>query len=75
MTRTTTASAAATASTAPTGQQHAAKEIFFFVEEMEGRKADVGNFLFTERDHHARCEIRPLLNIGRGDGRCICTSC
>jgi hypothetical protein len=71
---TATASAAATASTAPTGKQHAAKEIFFVVEETEGSKADVGNFLFTERDHHARCEIRPL-NIGRGYGRCIRTSC
>ena len=70
-----TASAAATASSAPTGKQHAAKEIFFLIgEETEGSKADVGNFLFTERDHHARCKIRPL-NVGRGYGRCICTSC
>ena len=50
------------------------RTIFFVVEEMEGSKADVGNFLFTERDHHARSEIRPL-NIGRRYGRCICTSC
>ena len=33
---------------------------------MEGSKADVGNFLFTERDHHARSEIRPLLNVAVG---------
>ena len=69
------ASAATTASAASAlGQLHAAKYIFFVVEEMEGSKADVGNFLFTERDHRARSEIRPL-NIGRGYGRSICTSC
>jgi hypothetical protein len=69
------ASAATTASAASAlGQLHAAKYVFFVVEEMEGGKADVGNFLFTERDHRARSEIRPL-NIGRGHGRRICTSC
>ena len=43
--------------------------IFFVVEEMEGGEADVGKFLFTERDHHARSEIRPLLNVSRRYGR------
>ena len=41
------------------------RTIFFVVEEMEGSEADVGKFLFTERDHHARSEIRPLLNVDR----------
>ena len=67
----TTTSAAATASA---GQLHAAKGIFFVCEETERGEADVCNFLFTERDHHARCKVWPL-NIGRGYGRCICTSC
>ena len=30
---------------------------------MEGGEADVGKFLFTERNHRARCEIRPLLKV------------
>ena len=54
---TTTASAGAAASataTASTGELHAAKRTFFFVqEEMEGGEADVGKFFFTELDHHA----------------------
>jgi hypothetical protein len=78
---TTTASAEATASTASAaatasaGQLHAAKEIFFVVEETEGSEADVGNFLFTERDHHARSEIPPLLNVTGRYSRCRCASC
>jgi hypothetical protein len=47
----------------------------FVVEEMEGGEADVGNFLFTERDHHARSEIPPLLNVTGRYGRCRCASC
>jgi hypothetical protein len=65
---------ASTTTTASTGELHAAEGIFFVVEQLEGSQADVGNFLFTERDHHARCEIRSL-NIGRWYGRSQRASC
>jgi hypothetical protein len=57
------------AATTSASQLHAATDVFV-VEEMEGGKADVGKFLFTERDHRARCEIRPLLKIARRYDRC-----
>jgi hypothetical protein len=81
------ASSAAATTTAPTGatasaaaaasasELHAAQYIFFVVEETEGSKADVGNFLFTERDHHARREIPPLLDVSGRYGRSRCASC
>jgi hypothetical protein len=81
---TTTASAEASASASPGAttsaatasarQLHAAATDVFVVEEMEGGEADVGKFLFTERDHQARCGIRSLLNVARRYNRCRCTS-
>jgi len=57
------------ATTASAGELYADAEIFgFVVEEMEGGKADVGKFLFAERDRHAGYEIRPLLNVARRHG-------
>ena len=50
--------AAATATTASARELHAASDVFV-VEEMEGGEADVGKFFFTERNHLARCKIRP----------------
>jgi hypothetical protein len=41
---------------------------------MEGGEADVGKFLFTERNQQVRCEIRPLLKVARRYDRCRCTS-
>jgi hypothetical protein len=74
----TTTAAGATASTAATasaGQLHAAEENIVVVEETEGSEADVGNFLFTERDHHPGREILPLLNVTGRHRRCRCASC
>jgi hypothetical protein len=46
----------------------------FVVKQTERGEADVGKFLFAERDHHAGCEIRPLLNVAGRYGRCQCAS-
>jgi hypothetical protein len=77
-TATATASAEATTSAAAAAsalsQLHAAKDVFV-VEEMEGGEADVGKFLLTERDHHAGCVTRRLLNVTGRYGRCRCASC
>jgi hypothetical protein len=73
-TATSAGATASTAATASAGQLHAAEENIFFVEETEGSEADVGDFLFTERDHHAGREILPLLNVTGRYGRCRCAS-
>jgi hypothetical protein len=54
---------------------YAAKENIVVVEETEGSEADVGNFLFTEGDHHAGRETLPLLNVTGRHGRRRCASC
>ena len=70
--RATTSATAASAASAR--QLHACDGDIFVVEETEGGEADVGKFLFTERDYHAGCEIRPLLDIAGRYGRCRCAS-
>jgi hypothetical protein len=69
-TATATGAAASTAATASAGQLHAAKENIVVVEETEGSEADVGDFLFTERDHHAGREILRLFNVTGWYSRC-----
>jgi len=70
------ASAAAAASaTSALGQLHAAEGIFFVVEKLEGREADVRELFFAERDHHAGDKTPPLLNVTGRHGRGVRTSC
>ena len=54
--------AAATAASAPR-QLHTATGVFL-VEEMEGGQADVGHFLFIERDGLSGSKVRQLLCVG-----------
>jgi hypothetical protein len=61
------------ATTASPREHHAASEVFM-IHEMEGRKADVGEFFFTERDHLAGREVRPLLKVAGRYDRCRCAS-
>jgi hypothetical protein len=70
------ASAAATAPAASAlGQLHAAEGIFFVVEKLEGREADVGKLFFAERDHHAGDEVLAFLHVTDRHGRGVRTSC
>jgi hypothetical protein len=58
-----TASASATTAASAPGHLHAASHIFL-VEEMERGEADVGHFLFTERDGLIRSKVRQWSYIG-----------
>jgi len=73
---TSAASATAAATAATPSYLHATLGRFavLLVEDVEGRKADVGDFLFAERNGMTRRQIRRLrLILIRGNG-CRCTT-
>ena len=70
--RAAASAAAASAATTP-GDLHAASG-GLLVEEMERREADVGDFLFTEREGLRRCIVRCLLDVGCRDSSRGCAA-
>ena len=69
----TTAAAATTTTAAPRHLLRTGSAVLL-VEQMEGGKADVGDFFFTEQDALGRREIQFLHRVGRRHGRCRCAS-
>jgi hypothetical protein len=69
------AAPAAAPSTASASKLHAFAELnVFFVEDIERRQVNVGDFLLTERDDGTRCVLRRCM-LGRRCGRCAAREC